>query len=248
MLTMIFAAAMAAAAGAVPARPHTVRNVVLVHGATMDGSSWRPVYDRLRARGFRVQVVQLPLTGLADDVAATRQVIERQDGPVVLVGHSYGGAVVSAAGTDPKVRSLVYVAAFQPDVGESIADLGARFPMVAHPVMVTSSAMIVAPEAFRADIAADLQVATTDFLADAQRPTAVAAFTTRASTAAWRDKPSWALVARQDRTVAPDLERFMYARSKARTVEVDASHLAQLSKPDAVVALIEEAADVQVAP
>jgi len=235
-MTLLATAALAAAPGQATEPP--VRNVVLVHGAVMDGSSWRAVHDRLREAGGRVTVVQLPLTSFEADVAATREAIERQDGPVVLVGHSYGGAVITEAGATPKVKALVYVAAFQPDVGESVGALGARFPVPAHPRMVSDGVMIVEPERFGDDVAADLPKAEAEFLAHAQRPTAVSVFEATIGSAAWRDRPSWSVVATRDRTVAPDLQRFMYARSGANVVELDASHLVHVSRPDEVAAVI----------
>jgi pimeloyl-ACP methyl ester carboxylesterase len=215
-----------------------VRNAILVHGAVMDGSGWRSVYDILVVNGFKVAVVQLPLTGLDDDVAETRRVIDRQDGPVVLVGSSYGGAVISVAGTDPKVKALVYVAALQPDQGESVVDLNARWPMVGHPKDLGNGTMIVDPAYFAADVAADLPTEEAAFLSHSQRPTAFAAFTTKLPRVAWRDKPSFGIVATQDKTLSPDMERFMYKRSGADIVEIKASHLPHISQPQAVADVI----------
>lgn len=244
VMKVMLAAAMISgvAAATTSAEPGTVRDVVLVHGAVMDGSGWRDVYDRLHKKGFRVLVVQLPLTGLDADVAAAREAIARAAGPVVLVGHSYGGAVISIAGSDPKVRSLVYVAAHQPDRGESVADLNARFPLPAHVVPAGEGKIIVDPAHFQADVAADVADVQAGFLADAQRPTAIAAFTTKLPEAAWRSKPSWAIIARQDHTVSPELQRFMYARSKAQVTEIDASHAVYISRAANVAEAIERAA------
>jgi len=217
-------------------------SVVLVHGAVMDGSGWQSVFAALTRRGYRVAVTQLPLTGLNEDVATVRAAIARLPGPIVLVGHSYGGAVISVAGTDPKVRSLVYVAAHQPDVGESVGELNARFPLPAHVEPAGDGKIIVASDHFRADVAADLPAAEAAFLAAAQAPTEVAAFTAKVPAAAWRGKPSWGIVARQDRTLSPALERWMYARSKTRVTELDGSHLVYMSRPNEVAAVIETAA------
>lgn len=245
-ITAVLAASLAADAPVAPPAGETpARDVVLVHGAVMDGSGWRDVYDRLRGKGYRVTVAQLPLTGLDADVAATRQAIARAQGPVVLVAHSYGGAVASVAGIDPKVRSLVYVAAHQPDKGESVADLNGRFPLPAHVISVGEGNIIVDPAHFYTDVAADVPGRQAEFLAHAQRPTATAAFTAKLSVAAWRIKPVWAIVARQDRTLSPDLMRFMYARSKAKVTELDASHAVYISRPAAVAEVIEKAAEAR---
>ncbi|WJS85595.1 alpha/beta hydrolase [Paracoccus sp. TOH] len=191
--------------------------IVLVHGAVMDGSTWRPVHDRLAGEGYRVSIVQMPLTGFDKDVAATKRVLAMQDRPVVLVGHSYGGAVISVAGADPNVKALVYVAAFQPDAGESIAALNARFPMASHIKDVGGGYMIVEPTALHNDVAADLSEADAAFLAAAQTATAVSSFGAVLPAAAWRHKPSYGIVATQDRTVSADLQRFMFERSYFRT-------------------------------
>ncbi len=224
------------------ARSAPVADIVLVHGAVMDGSGWRDVHDMLREKGLRVTVAQLPLTGLEADVAAVREAIARVTGPVVLVGHSYGGAVISVAGTDPKVLSLVYVAAHQPDRGESLADLNTRHPLPAHVLPAGEGSIIVDPAYFRDEVAADLPEGHAEFLANAQRPTATAAFTAKLPEAAWRSKPSWAVVARQDRTLSPEVERFMYARSGATVTELDGSHLVHMSHPGEVAEVIGKAA------
>ena len=242
ILTMLAASMAASVPPAATPEPMRVRDVVLVHGAVMDGSSWRGVYEELHREGYRVIVAQLPLTGLDSDIAAAREAIGRANGPVVLVGHSYGGAVISAAGDDPKVRALVYVAAHQPDAGESVADLNGRFPLPAHVEQAGTGSIIVAPAHFKADVAADLDEDEARFLADAQRPTATIGFTTKLVAVAWHAKPSWAIVARQDHTLAPALQRWMYARSKAVVVELDASHSVQISRPADVAAVIRRAA------
>jgi pimeloyl-ACP methyl ester carboxylesterase len=219
-----------------------VKEIVLVHGAVLDGSGWRGVHDILVRKGFEVSVVQLPLTSLEADVAATRQILAQQQGPTVLVGHSYGGVVISAAGADPKVRALVYVAAHQPEAGESAADLNARFPLTAHPKQVGNSSMIVDRAFFRSDIAADLPAQDAAFLAASQRPTEFAIFTGKLPVAAWHSKPSFGIVATEDRSLHPDLLRFMYARSRAQVVEIKASHMVHMSKPNDVAAVIIRAA------
>lgn len=218
------------------------QNAILVHGAVMDGSGWRAVHDRLVEKGMRVTVVTLPLTSLEDDVDAVRRAIDRHEGGTVLVGSSYGGAVISVAGTDRKVEALVYVAALQPDTGESVAELNARWPMEAHPVDLGNGTMIVDPEHFRADIAADLPEDETRFLAASQRPTSFKVYTTKLPEVAWREKPSFGIVATQDRTLDPAMIRFMYERSGAEVVELESAHLPHMSHPDAVAEVILKAA------
>lgn len=222
-----------------------IGNAVLVHGAVLDGSGWRAVHDRLVDDGMNVTVVQLPLTSLEDDVEATRRAIGQQAGPTVLVGSSYGGAVISVAGTDPKVASLVYVAALQPDAGEAVAELNAQWPMEAHSRELGDGTMIVDPQHFHADVAADLPEEMTRFMAASQRPTAFEIYTTKLPEVAWHDKPSFGIVATQDRTLDPDMMRFMYERSGAEIVEVDAAHLPHISHPEAVADVILRAAGQQ---
>ena len=222
-----------------------VRNVVLVHGAITDGSSWRGVFDILTRDGYRVSAVQEPLTGLADDVAATKRVIEQQEGPVVLVGHSYGGTIITVAGADPKVRALVYVAALQPDVGETTNRLASSMPgrVPASDVKSTPDGFLyVDPTRFAADVAADLPPAQAHFMANAQMPVAAAAFDAPVTVAAWRNKPCYAIIATSDRELNPALARWMYQRSGARVTEINASHLVYISHPDAVARVIEKAA------
>lgn len=219
-----------------------VNTAILVHGAVLDGSGWRAVHDLLVANGMTVHVVQLPLTSLADDVVATREAIARQGEQVVLVGSSYGGAVITVAGTDPKVSSLVYVAALQPDKGETIAEWNARWPMEAHGISLGNGKMIVDPHHFHANVAADLPAGNANFLASSQRPTAVEIYSTEISEAAWHTKPSFAIVATQDRTLHPDMLRFMCARSGAQVIELDAAHLPHISQPKPVAEVILRAA------
>jgi pimeloyl-ACP methyl ester carboxylesterase len=247
-LRTALAALMVAAGPAVEARPAAtgaVKNIVLVHGAGTDGSGWRGVYDILTKDGYRVSVVQQPLTGLADDVAATKRVIDQQDGPVILVGHSYGGTVITVAGANPKVLALVYVAAMQPDVGETTGQLAASMPGAApgSDLKPTKDGFIfVDPAKFAADVAADLPAAQAKYMADAQMPVAAAAFDAPVTVAAWRDKPSYGIVATADRALNPMLARWMYKRSGAKTTEIEASHLVYIARPRAVAGVIEEAA------
>ena len=226
-------------------RSTPVKNVVLVHGAFVDGGGWEAVYRRLRNDGYHVSVVQNGLTSLADDVASTQRVLDLQDGPAILVGHSYGGAVISESGNHAKVVGLVYVAAFALDSGESVQALiqdpppGAPVPPILPPV---DGLLFLDRSKFHAAFAADLSAERAGFLADAQVPWAVAALTGTVGQTAWRSKPSWYLVTTEDRMIAPTAQRFMARRAMATTVEVKGSHAIYESRPAEVVALIEQAA------
>jgi pimeloyl-ACP methyl ester carboxylesterase len=237
-------ALLAAAASIAPARAaDPIRNIVLVHGAFADGSGWQPVFERLVRKGYHVSVVQEPETSLEDDVAATRRVIDMQDGPVVLVGHSWGGQVITEAGADDKVKALVYVAGLVPDVGESTNSLHARIPAASKAVKeVSGGFLMIDPKDFHADFAADLPKAQAEFMAQSQVLVQKAALDAVAKAAAWKDKPTFGIVAKKDRTINPDLERWMYKRANAKVTEVDSSHVIMISHPDRVVAVIEEAA------
>ena len=222
-----------------------VKDIVLVHGAITDGSGWRGVYDILTRDGYHVTVAQPPLTGLADDVAATRRVIDLQDGPVVLVGHSYGGTIITVAGADPKVRALVYVAALQPDVGETTNKLAAMMPhqVPAGDLKLTQDGFIfIDPAKFATEVAADLPRARARFMASSQVPVAAAAFDAPVTVAAWRHKPSYGIIATDDHELSPVLARWMYERSGARMTELKGSHLVYISHPAAVARVIERAA------
>lgn len=224
---------------------HLVNNIVLVHGANNDGSAWRGVYDILRKHGYHVSVVQEPLTGLSDDVAATKRVIDRQDGPVILVGHSYGGTVITVAGTDPKVRALVYVAALQPDVGETTSHLASSIPgtVPESDLQPTKDGFLfIDPAGFVADIANDLPLSLAEYLSNSQVPVAAAAFDAQVTAAAWHDKPSYGIIATADRALNPKLARWMYKRSGATTTEINANHLVYISHPRPVATVIEAAA------
>ena len=223
--------------------------IVLVHGAFGDASSWRPVYDRLVADGHTVLAPPNPLRGIPHDASHTASVIDEIDGPVVLVGHSYGGAVITVAGSSDKVAGLVYVAGVVPDEGESVNDLQGRFPSLAmgplvQPVELADGSVEISidparfPDVFGADLPADDAA----FRAISQRPVAAAAFDDPATAAAWREKPSWAVFGTGDRPVAPELHRFSYNRAGSKVTEVDgASHLVMLSQPDIVAGVISEA-------
>jgi pimeloyl-ACP methyl ester carboxylesterase len=221
------------------------KNVVLVHGAWADGSSWEGVYRILTKDGYRVSVVQHPTISLADDVAATRRVLAAQDGPVVLVGHSYGGAVITEAGNDPKVTRLVYVTAFAPDRGESIAALikdpppGAPTPPILPP---QDGYLLLDREKFPAAFAGDVDPARAAFMADSQLPWGMDALGEVIGEPAWRTKPSWYLVATDDRIIPPPAQRLMAGRAGSTVVEASGSHAIYVSRPEAVAALIEQAA------
>jgi len=231
-----------------PASTPSVKNIVLVHGAWVDGSGWKPVYDILTRDGYHVSVVQEPLTALADDVATTKRVIDLQDGPTLLVAHSYGGSIITEAGTDPKVVGLVYVAAHAPDVGEDEADLGKRMPSLTskQPGAIQKTAdgyTFLNPEDFPKDFAADLPPAQATFEAHSQMLTAASVFSTPMNAAAWRTKPSWGIVAAADKIINPDLERWYYERAHSHvTVLNGASHSVYESRPREVAAVIEDAA------
>lgn len=219
-----------------------VKSVVLVHGAFADGSGWKPVADVLRHDGYTVFVVQEPETTFEADVAATRLVLDRA-GPCVLVGHSYGGMVITEAGVHPSVKGLVYVAAFQPDVGESAAELNGKKPAAANSIAPVGGGYLqVKAESFPGDFAADVAMPLARFMAISQVPISVEAFGAKATVAAWSKKPSYAVVAQQDRMINPELERFMTGRAKSHTIELPGSHAVFLSHPKEVAALIEKAA------
>jgi pimeloyl-ACP methyl ester carboxylesterase len=234
------AGALAAAEG-----PGGVKNIVLVHGGFVDGSGWEDVYKALKKDGYTVAIVQNPTISLADDVAVTRRVVAALDGPVLLVGHSYGGAVITEAGNDPKVAGLVYIAAFAPDKGESVSSLikdpapGAPVPPIVGPqegFLALDKAKF--PASFAADVAADRAA----FMADSQVPWGVEALAGPISEPAWKTKPSFYLVASDDRMIPPDAQRLMSKRAGATVVEVKASHSVYVSQPQAVASLIERAA------
>src|SRR2546422_11353928 len=223
----------------------TTMNVVLVHGGFVDGSGWAAVYKILKKDGYNVVVVQNPTLSLADDVAVTRRAIAAQGGPVLLVGHSYGGAVITEAGTDPKVAGLVYVAAFAPDKGESVSSLikdpppGAPVPPILPP---KDGYLFLDKAKFAASFAADVSPELAEFMADSQVPWGVEALGGTISQPAWKTKPSWYLVSTEDRMIPPDAQRAMSKRAGATVVEVKGSHAVYVSQPQAGRHLIENAA------
>ena len=226
-------------------QPGDVRNVLLVHGGWVDGSGWEGVYKALKKSGYAVTIVQEATASLADDVAATKRAIASQNGPVILVGHSYGGAVITEAGTDPKVVGLVYVAAFAPDKGESVATLikdpvpGAPVPPILPPV---DGYLLLDKAKFPASFAGDVSPEKAAFMADAQVPWGVNALNGTISEPAWKTKPSWYLLTTDDKMIPPVAQRLMAKRAGATVVEVKASHAIFVSQPQAVASVIEKAA------
>ncbi|MBB3677871.1 alpha/beta hydrolase [Modestobacter versicolor] len=222
-----------------------IRNVVLVHGGFVDGSGWQGVYDLLTADGYQVSVVQNPTLSLEDDVAVTRRVLDQQDGPTVLVGHSYGGAVISQAGTHEKVASLAYIAAFALDEGESVNTLiadpppGAPVPPILPPV---DGFLFLDRKAFPASFAGDVPEAQARFMAASQVPWGVEALGGAVTDPAWRVKPSWYLITTEDKMIPPPAQQFMSERAGATVTEVAGSHAVFLSRPDAVADIIKAAA------
>ncbi len=224
-----------------------IRNIVLVHGAWADGSGWKGVYDILVKDGYKVSIVQEPETSFNEDVAATKRVLAQQDGQCILVAHSYGGAVITEAGTDPSVAGLVYIAAHMPDTGENEAADGKRFPSdLSKSTAIKKTAdgfTYLDPAQFHDYFATDLSDEQAAFMARSQVLNLADNFKAVITQAAWRKKPSWMLVATKDRTINPDLERWYAARAKSHMVEVEgASHAVYVSRPKEVAALIEEAA------
>ncbi len=222
----------------------SVRNVVLVHGAFADGSGWRDVYDELTQRGYRVTIVQNPLTSLEDDVAATKRALDQQDGPVVLVGHSWGGTVITEAGIDPKVAALVYVSALSPDAGETTAQQYEGFAPASEFVLDTTEDGFgyVRPENFASGFAHDVDNADVAFMRDSQVPINMAAFGSKLKHAAWRSKPSWAVIATEDNAFDQAMLLHMAERIGARITKVAASHAVFMTQPKVVAAVIDEAA------
>jgi pimeloyl-ACP methyl ester carboxylesterase len=223
-----------------------VRNVVLVHGGFVDGSGWQGVYNLLKKDGYNVSIVQNPTASLADDVAVTRRTLAAQDGPAILVGHSYGGVVITEAGNDPKVAGLVYIAAFAPDKGESVSALikdpppGAPVPPILPP---QDGYLFLDRAKFRASFAADVDEDAAAFMADSQVPWGLEALNGAVTAPAWKTKPSWYLVATDDGMIPPDAQRAMSKRAGSTVNEVKGSHAVYVSQPKAVAAMIATAAN-----
>lgn len=237
----LFAVAQAQAA---PASAGDIKNVVLVHGLYADGSSWAKVIPLLQAKGLHVTAVQNPTTSLDADVDAVKRTLAMQDGPTILVGHSYAGMVITQAGDDPKVKGLVYIAARAPDVGEDYPALTKKFPAAPAGAGLQWSSDgygLLSEQAFVHDFAGDLPEKEARTYFAVQQPVAKAVTTAKTTVAAWRDKPSWYAVSTDDRTINPDLERFMAQRMKAHTIELAASHVSLISQPEKVADLIVQA-------
>lgn len=237
------------AVSTVKAQAPAAKNVVLVHGAFADGSGWRGVYDNLTKKGYNVVIAQIPLTSLQDDVAATKRVLDRLDGPTVLVGHSWGGTVITEAGNDPKVVSLVYVAAFVPDAGESAGQWATSLP-------AAPENGIIAPEKdgfffynkakFHAGFAADLSKEESDFMEASQVPIAAASFGALVTKAAWKTRPSFAILTTQDKSILPAIQTKMYKRANSTVTELKSSHVGFISHPAVVADVIVAASKVTV--
>jgi pimeloyl-ACP methyl ester carboxylesterase len=228
----------------------STNNIVLVHGGFVDGSGWESVYRLLRKDGYNVAIVQNPTISLSGDVAATKLIINEQDGPVILVGHSYGGAVITEAGNDPKVVGLVYITAFAPDKGESVNSLIKDPPPDAPvpPILPPKDGYLFLDKSkFRASFAGDVEAEKAEFMADSQVPWGVQALDGEISEPAWKSKPSWYLLVTEDRMIPPPAQRFMSARAGSKVVEVAGSHAIYVSQPNAVASLIKQAAQGVVA-
>lgn len=234
---------IAAAAPALSAPAGSIKDIVIVHGAFADGSGWKPVAEILQKDGYNVSIVQPPMTSLEDDVAATARILDRQKGRVILVGHSYGGAVITEAGNDAKIAGLVYVAAFAPDEGEVIGALLQSKPGASTGVAPAKDGyLFLDPAVFGADFAGDLPKSQSSFMAISQMPVNSKAFGTPIKAPAWKTKPTYAVVATQDRIINPDLERSMYKRANAHVTELKGSHSVFISQARAVAGVIEQAA------
>ena len=244
-LTLAAAAIALLSAAVAPARAEPVKNIVIVHGAFADGSGWQGVYRVLTKDGYNVTIVQNSTVSLAADVTTTRNVLADQNGPVVLVGHSYGGEVITQAGDDPKVKSLVYVSAYVPDAGESLQSLTAKAdPSVpAPPILPPKNGFLLLDRAkFPAVFAADVDRRKAQFMAASQVPLGVQTFTDQITTAAWKTKPSYYIISSKDRMIPPADEKMMATRAKSVQFEFDASHAVYVSRPDEVAKVIEKAA------
>jgi pimeloyl-ACP methyl ester carboxylesterase len=225
------------------APPSGIRNVVLVHGAFADGSGWEAVAKILEKDGYTVSIAQPPETSYADDQKYTKAAIDAMGGPVVLVGHSYGGSIISEAGNDPNVAALVYIAAFALDEGESCASIEQAVPQASKAFKPDSNGnWWIEQDHFAADFAADVPASVSHFMAQSQVPISTDSFTHKVTMPAWRSKPTWYMVASADRSINPQQERMMAKRANAKTVEVTASHVAYMSHPKETAKLIEEAA------
>jgi len=229
----------------VAAQSPAIKNIVIVHGAFSDGSGWKGVYTILTKKGYHVTIVQNPLTSLDDDVEATKRILAQQDGPVVLVGHSWAGTVITQAGVDPKVVALVYVAAFQPDKGETSNQWAGSQPRDPSMRVTADNKGFVFfdRETFHAGFCADLNQATADFMNASQQPIVGQCFATPVTEVAWKDKPSYGIVATEDKAINPDAERNMYKRANDKITEIKGSHAIFISQPEAVAQVIINASE-----
>lgn len=241
MFTVLFFSFLFSAATVTAQNAPAVKNVVLVHGAFADGSGWRGLYDILSKKGYHVTIVQNPLSSLEDDVRATNLALDKQDGPTILVGHSWGGTVITEAGNHPKVAALVYVAALQPDNGEnSVQWLQTAPPAPENGVLAPDDKGVVYYDQakFHAGFAGDLPKDQSDFMFASQGAFYAKGFGTAITKAAWRDKPAYGIVATEDKSISPDIERAMYKRSKTKITEIKGSHVVFISQPKAVAEVI----------
>jgi pimeloyl-ACP methyl ester carboxylesterase len=243
MALMLAAASPVFAANAPTPAPTGVKNIVIVSGAFVDGSGWRVVHDILIHKGYSVNVVQPRIDTLANDVEAVQRQLRKEDGPTLLVGSDYGGAVITQAGARDKVKGLVYVAAVAPSIGESTLQLIQSVPEPSNDIQPSRDGFLyLDPKQFNADVGADLTTNRTDYMAVSQVPASLTAFGAIAEAAGWRSKPSWAVVATQDRVYSPELQRSMYARAGSKVTEIAGSHLVYISQPEKVAQVIEDAA------
>jgi len=243
--TVVMAGTLAAPAQSAGLPPGSAHNIVLVHGAFVDQTSWQPVADILTKKGYTVTLVENPLTSLAADVEATKQALAKQDGKTVLVGHSWGGVVITEAGNDPKVSALVYVSAFAPDLGESLKSLADAGPATEGGAAIHPDAkgnLTIDPKVFPAAVAADLPPKIAESLANSQLPLSYAAFAAPVDTVAWRDKPTFFVISTKDKLLAPEAQKMFAARMKAQTTEVAGSHASLVVHASEVAAVIEKAA------
>jgi len=242
---MVIIVLLMAVGGTVEAQISGVKNIVIVHGAFADGSGWKGVYEILAKKGYHVTIVQNPLTSLKDDVEATNRVLDKQDGPVILVGHSWGGTVITEAGMHPKVVALVYVTAFQPDKGETTLQWIMTLPPAPENGILPpdDKGFIYFDKAkFHAGFAGDLSKEEAEFMFASQGPIFAQCFGTPVAESAWKSKPSYGIVATEDKSINPQIERNMYKRSGAITTEVKGSHVIFISQPDAIAKVIITAA------
>jgi pimeloyl-ACP methyl ester carboxylesterase len=243
MLAAALAGGILESASAQPASKSGIKNIVLVHGAFADGSGWEPVAKMLEKDGYTVSVAQPPETSYAEDVKYARAAVDAMGGPVVLVGHSYGGSIITEAGNDANVAALVYIAAFALDEGESCASIEQAVPQASKAFKPDSNGnWWIEQGHFAADFAADIPAAESHFMAISQVPISTDSFTHKVTAPAWKTKPTWYMVASEDRSINPEQERMMAKRAKAKTVEVNSSHVAYMSHPNEAAKLIEEAA------